>query len=560
MRAETVRQGPSFEDGLSATFRSPLRPLWSGAVLVFVGYYLAAQLGFALTFHPQAVSTLWPPNAILLAALLCSTPRHWWLFLLAAFPAHLLAQLPGNVPALQVFAWFLSNCGEALIGAGLIQWRLRGPLRFTNLRELHVFVVCGALLAPFLSSFIDIALIKMIGWGQGAFSQLWQTRFYSNVLATLIFVPFILIWKECAAILHTRPLAQHLEGAALVLGVLVVSGIVFSEALGENSASVAMLAILPFLLWAAVRLGLQGTSMALLLITLCAIWGAIHGHRLFQAESVAENMRLLQVFLIVVSFPFLLLAAILEERNRTEQEAHEQRRHMTHLTRVAVLGQLSGALAHELNQPLTAILCNAQAAQKFLQREHVDQNELREILKDIVDDDKRAGEVIRRLRTLLSQGETHPEQVDINAMLHETLSLVRGDLVARQITLKTSLSSALPLVKADRVQLQQVLLNLIVNAAEAMSANIGERRLVISTFVEGNDFCMSVADNGSGLSAQLLDKIFLPFFTTKEQGMGLGLSISRSILEAHSGKLWAQNNQSGGATLNIALPLGEKKS
>src|SRR5262245_8284341 len=243
-------------------------------------------------------------------------------------------------------------------------------------------------------------------------------------------------------------------------------------------------------------------------------------------------------------------------QRRAERESLEQRQQLTHLTRVALLGQLSGALAHELNQPLTAILSNAQAALHFLAADRIDPAELREILGDIVAEDQRAGEVIRRLRALFKRGETQLQPLDANDLVREALDLAHGDLVTRNIEVATDLSAPLPSVRCDRIQMQQVLLNLLVNACEAMSANdADERKLIVRTraTTEGG-VLVSVADQGPGIPEDHKAKLFEPFFTTKPQGLGLGLSISRAIVTAQGGRLWGTNNIGRGATFHIALP------
>jgi C4-dicarboxylate-specific signal transduction histidine kinase len=242
-------------------------------------------------------------------------------------------------------------------------------------------------------------------------------------------------------------------------------------------------------------------------------------------------------------------------QRRAEREAKEQGKQLTHLTRVALLGQLSGALAHELNQPLTAILSNAQAAQHFLAADRIDPQELREILGDIVAEDQRASEVIRRLRTLFKQGETQLQPLDANDLVREALALAHGDLITRNIDVATDLAPDLPLVKGDRVQMNQVLLNLLLNASEAMSLNeSGERGLTIKTALTGEGVQVSVTDRGPGIPEDRQSRLFEPFFTTKPQGLGLGLSISRAIVTAHGGRLWSTNNPDCGATFHLALP------
>jgi C4-dicarboxylate-specific signal transduction histidine kinase len=244
------------------------------------------------------------------------------------------------------------------------------------------------------------------------------------------------------------------------------------------------------------------------------------------------------------------------ELKRAEAEAKERREQVTHLTRVGILGELSSALAHELNQPLTAILSNAQAGQRILAREPVDLAEMREILGDIVAADTRAGEVIRRLRALLQRGEARRQPLDINEVVAETLELAHSEVIARHITVATSMTPGLPRISGDRIQLQQVLLNLIVNACEAMNGTLpSERSLSLSTAMDGDGSAMiAVADRGHGLSTEVAARLFEPFYTTKAVGLGLGLSISRSIIAAHGGRLWAVNNPDGGSTFYAVLP------
>ena len=244
------------------------------------------------------------------------------------------------------------------------------------------------------------------------------------------------------------------------------------------------------------------------------------------------------------------------ELKRAKREARDRSREVTHLTRVANLGELSGALAHELNQPLTAILSNAQAAQRILAKKVIDLPEVREILNDIVIDDNRASEVIRRLRVLFKKGEAQLQPTDINQVIMEVLGLAHSELVTHQVIGNYHLTPDLPPVQADRIQLQQVLLNLIVNACEAMGGTEpNARTLGVSTILRDNGIVsIEVTDRGSGVPQDAMDRLFEPFYTTKENGLGLGLSISRSIVASHGGRLWARNNSDRGATFVVELP------
>jgi PAS domain S-box-containing protein len=247
------------------------------------------------------------------------------------------------------------------------------------------------------------------------------------------------------------------------------------------------------------------------------------------------------------------------ERRQAELEAQEQRLQVAHLSRVAMLGELSGALAHELNQPLTAILANARAAQRLMNQDPHDPSELREILGEIVDADQRAAEVITRLRAFLHKGEMQLEPVDLNEVACEVLTLIHSDLIQRRVTVDTEgLTPDLPAVLADRVQMQQVLLNLLLNACDAIGPDALDRQVTIWTTARADDSVeLALADRGTGIAAEELKHIFEPFFTSKPDGLGLGLSICRSIVTAHAGRLWADNNAEGGATFHLWLPALE---
>ncbi|HXV25620.1 MAG TPA: ATP-binding protein [Alphaproteobacteria bacterium] len=254
----------------------------------------------------------------------------------------------------------------------------------------------------------------------------------------------------------------------------------------------------------------------------------------------------------------LIGALLVQARRRrfAEQDADQQRQNLMHLTRVSTLGELSGAIAHELNQPLAAILSNAQAAQLMLERTPIDLGEIRSILEDIVHDDNRAGNVIRQLRGLIKKRATKFETFDLNIAVNDVLNLAHSDLVERSVVVTTELAKDLPVVHGDKVQLKQVLLNLVINASDAMTAvKPSARSLIVSTGRAENDAVrVSICDRGVGIPSSLMSRVFEPFFTTKEHGLGLGLSICRTIVSAHNGRLEASNNAEGGATFNVMLP------
>jgi PAS domain S-box-containing protein len=247
------------------------------------------------------------------------------------------------------------------------------------------------------------------------------------------------------------------------------------------------------------------------------------------------------------------VARDITEAKRAERETQELRDNLMHLTRVNTVSVLSASLAHELNQPLSIILSNAQAAQEILLQEPTDVAEIQSILSDIVAADQRAGEVIERLRALLKRGQLSLQPLPLNEVIEEVLRLTNADLIGRGVKVVRELAPGLPSIAGDRVQLQQLLLNLILNGADAMAAKSpGTRRLHLHTMLSQNRVRASVRDEGVGLPGDV-ERLFEPFYTTKAQGLGVGLAICRSIVAAHQGRLWAEPHPEGGAVFHFEL-------
>jgi len=656
------------------------------ALSVALAYYLGAKIGFALTLRPHPISVLWPPNSILLAALLLTPVRVWWLILLAAFPAHLAAQLQSNVPPTMILCWFISNSCEALIGAGCVRYLIDRPVRFNRLGNVGIFCVFAAFLAPLLSSFLDSAFVAINRFGQDSYWQVWRIRFTSNILASLTLVPFIVTWSgDGIAWLSKIRRARILEASLLFIGLLSINTIVFYK-LAPTADSALLYLPLPFLIWAAVRFGSRGASAAICALTLLAIWSAAHGYGPFSTRSAEENALSIQMFLIVMSVPLLLLAGLIEERSKGETTLREreerislaaesanlafwsinfegkeswmsdkgraifnfgpdehlsrelflsrvhpedrnavgeaiqrarassqtfefeyrllrpdgetrwlisrgryvsndrggvreligvaiditaqveadlqlrlQREEMARMSRVSSMGELTASLAHELNQPLTAIASNAAAGRRLLAQGTPDLEMFEELLVDVSADARRAGDIIHGIHHFVRKSEGRRCPVNLNEIVQEVLRLLHSDLLGRATAVETQLAPNLPSVDANPVHLQQVLLNLVMNSLEAMqSTPIGKRRIVISTKCEDTlSVLVSVRDYGSGLPKEDLDKVFMHFYSTKPNGMGMGLTIVRSIVEAHGGKLNAENSDEG-ARFFFRLPVKPK--
>lgn len=247
------------------------------------------------------------------------------------------------------------------------------------------------------------------------------------------------------------------------------------------------------------------------------------------------------------------------ERKRLQDEQrryHEIQLELAHANRIATIGQLSASIAHELNQPLTGIFTNSSTCLRMLTGDPPNLDGARETVRRTMRDANRASEVITRLRTLYSKREVTVELVDLNESIREVIALSLGELQKGQVIVRTEFTDNLPLVMGDRVQLQQVVLNLLLNALDAMKdVNDRPRQLVVRTERRESD-CVSVTvqDSGVGFDPQAVDKIFDAFYTTKPDGMGMGLSVSRSIIESHHGRLWATPNDGPGVTFSFSIP------
>ena len=650
-------------------------------LLVCVGYYAGAQLGLALTFSPYPISVLWPPNAILLAALLLTPSQRWFIVALAALPAHLLAELQGGIPPLMVVCWYVSNVLEALIGAVCVSLLVRGRLRFDSPRNAVAFIL-AVFVAALLSSFVDSGFVALNGWGEAGFWDNWNARLWSNVTAGLTITSAIVALATERIPSPEQRRARLPELAILLACLLLVTIVVFDTGITRGLTTAQICLPLPFLLWATLRFGPAGASVSFAVMAFVAIWGAGHGTGALGMGSPVDNARSVQVFLIAVGPTLLCLAAALRARRDIEESlrlsdkrfrvvleatrdsvyerqldtgrmwwapdglkqfgyepadghpAYEhwldmvhpddrerltgQREHAmrngeqlwqsefrlrlpdgTHahvreqgfivrdtrgrpvqligsLTRVAdrpdseafnqrlaqasrmtSMGELTASIAHEINQPMAAIVNNVEAACVLLDAGMIDQAGLKEILADIREDGLRTGETIRRIRDLASKRGTRFEFFELNELVANAMRLLLPAASRRHIVIRTELGPV-PMVRADRVQLQQVLLNLAINAMDAMDGlAAGPREIVIRTHhvPQANRLELAVTDRGHGIPPERLEKIFESFYTTKGEGMGLGLSIARSIVRAHHGSIWAENNPGGGATFRFTLPL-----
>jgi PAS domain S-box-containing protein len=780
--------------------------LWSApvhaAIIVFVAYYSGTKLGFALTSPPNPIAVLWPPNAILFAALLLVPPSRWWAVVIGALAAHLFAQLQGGVPVYMVCCWFVSNLSEALIGALCVRRLIRQELDFDKLDHVLRFSF-AAVVASFFSSFLDSAFVTLVGWGQSSYWELWRSRFISNVLASVALVPAIVGWfagGRSPVLRWTRE--RTIEATVLVVGIIATTVLAFdSRVLGSQSPALLYLPF-PFLLWAALRFGPAATSTLFVFVSFFVIWVTVNGIGPFGLQSSPENVWSVRMFLLCVAPSLLLTSALFAERKTVTQalrrserrfarafqsspnpmfimspadgrildvnarweallehsadqaigrtvddlglyvraadrayinemsgkgsidyleipirtrsgavrhaavsaetivmdgerwliasinditdrkhaeealrlsdqrfhlvleathdvvydrelatnaswwsgnglkqfgyshdNAHDRNwidlihpddrgrvseqvnaaietrathweldyrlrradethayvhehglivrdsagravrvvgaltdvtesRHrdeleqrLAHASRLTAMGELTASIAHEINQPISAILSNVDAAEMLLERAMPTVAELPEVLNDIRNDALRASEVIRHVRGLSTKQQLRIEQYDPIELVNSVVRLVAPRAQRRKVRLTTEFAN-MPAVRGDRIHMQQVLLNVLLNSMDAIDETregSGEISIRTSRLKDGIE--IAVSDTGQGLLEDQRNRIFESFYTTKKDGMGLGLSIAQSLVVAHGGRIWAENNVPRGAVVRFTVPV-----
>jgi signal transduction histidine kinase len=313
---------------LSGGFSLPVPAI---ALLTAVCYYLGSQIGFVLTPAGTPISVFWPPNAILLAILLLTPRRIWWVLLLAVLPAHLLIQLKAGIPVISALGWFVGNTGEALLGAACIRhFQKEKELLFTSVHGIVTFLVFGVLLAPLVTSFLDAGSTTLTGLGRGYWT-LWMNRLSSNMIANLTLVPTIVTLGVSAIPWFQRARrAQYLEASLLAAGTAVVSFLVFAKGSIFDHGPAFICGPLPLLAWAAMRFGPAGLNFTMLEVTLISVWSALEGKGIFEHASMPDRAVSVQILLGLFVLPLMLVAAVVVELRRNQQALETARGKLIH--------------------------------------------------------------------------------------------------------------------------------------------------------------------------------------------------------------------------------------
>lgn len=537
----------------------------SVALLVAIAYYVGAQFGFALTFHPHPVSTLWPPNSILFAALLLSPVRSWWIFLLAAFPAHILVQVNADIPLSMSLSWFVSNCSEALIGALTLRYLIKSEMRFDNTYHVGAFILV-AFLAPFLSSFLDAAFVMLNQFGDSPYWAVFRMRVFSNVLASLTLVPLILTWwRGGLPSLKKISWKCYFEIALMATGLFIVG--IFTQNAGPNTTPALLYLPLPFLLWAAIRFGPRGSSAVFLLVSFYEIWAAINGRGPFATQSAEKNALSVQLFLILASMPLLFLAALIKEREMAQEAAHQKEERLE--LALGAAQQASQALSdsreelrqsHNQVRKLLGKLIDAQEAERRrISRElHDDLNQKIATLSMNMSQLKRKlpmpeSELVTELDHLRESATTltndvrtlshqlHPAVLEHLGLVTALESYISNFKIEEMIDVKLTAD-----VGAERIpfQISICLYRVALEALRNISRHSGATSAAISLRRFDDVLELQVSDTGKGFNVE-----------TFKQGGGLGLISVEERLRLLQGVCEIHSAPQRGTTLVVRVPL-----
>ena len=403
----------------------------SQLALLAVVYYLAARLGNAFRFQSTQIGVVWPASAIVMSALLLTPRARWWTLLVAASLAHVAAMYP-VVPAWR-WAWQIVNQAAFTATAAVLLQRVPGlPLHFGNRRQVFAFTAI-AFTMPALFGLTTPAFIRSLFGFDATYSPpaALLRAMLAHATAMFVIVPVVLLWAQRDVRRLSELTRRRLLEAGLIMTSLLVVGVVALASEPEiASVPTLLLWIYPPLVYAAVRFGPVGAATSLFCIAALSTWGTAWHLGPFVLTADAHQVLSLQVFWIVIGLPIMLLAAVIRERELAEHALHEQRNQLAHVTRVATVGEMSGALAHELHQPLTSILANAQAAILLLDRHPPDLREVRAILEDIAQQDKYSASVIARFRSFIREGESRFEPLVVENVVRDALALSRSTVDA----------------------------------------------------------------------------------------------------------------------------------
>ncbi len=540
---------------------SDLARRWPGkiglAAVVAAAYYVTARLSLGLLLEPDGVAVFWPAAGISSGILIALGPHARWPVAAGVMAATIPANLMGDRNLAASVAFALCNAAEALITAGLIH-RIFGPSFRLGRLQAILGLLAATVAGTAISGIGGAVSYKLFHSPDVPMMTSWWHWFASDAVGILAVAPLFI---GVATSIRRPPVRVEIREASVALGALAAMTI-FIIAMPEQAWETMLPGVLlvPILLWIAARFRSVFSAVGGFMVSLMVVWTTIYGIGHFGGRGLSAEDRALQAqtFVVFVMLGALVSAALFAERRRAESRlvrsnlALERERDNKLMNAEAV----TAAIAHEIRQPLSAIVFDGAAGLKVLERTSPDYQKARESLSRIIAGAHRTSEVFEGIRDLFRRVDEAPQPTDVNEIVLGVRDLMLAELQDRGVAQRIHLAPNLPLVPANRNQLHEVILNLVQNALEAMDGVPYRRVLRVTTELRGPDAVLiTVQDTGPGIDAGKLDKIFDAFFTTKKKGMGLGLAICRMIIERHGGRLTASSDGKSGAAFTIRLPV-----
>lgn len=532
------------------------------AAVVGLAYFLVARLSVNLVLEPEGVAVFWPAAGISSGALIALGLRARWPIAAGVTLATIAVHQLIADPLWAGIALGLCNAAEALIAAELIERFFGTDFGIDRPRQVLGLLVV-AIIATAVSGVGGAVTYRLFQGPSAIMLTTWQHWFASDAIGIVIVAPLVI--GLAAAIRQPLPRREIIEGAAALAVLTVMTGvsISLSDELWASALPVALL--FPMLVWVADRCRPVFAAAAAFLVSITVVSTAVFGVGHFGGLSLSYPDRTLpftdrilqaQVTILFVALGAYLLAALFAERK--DSEARLTRANMMLKSerdnKLLSAQAISGTIAHEIRQPLTGIVTNAGAALRWLAQSPPDHAKVRVALNRIKSAGHSTNEVFDAIRALFRASDQGRQQIDVNEVIVEVLQSLRAELKDHEVETHSELTE-LPLVDGHRGQLREVILNLVHNAIEAMDANIDRSRVLrVTSKLDHDEILVGVKDSGPGINPQKLDVVFGAFFTTKSQGMGLGLAICQMIVEQHGGKLTASSDGKNGALFQFFLP------
>src|SRR5271167_1793166 len=526
------------------------------AFAVAITYFLASQLSFFLRTKPDDVAWFWPAAGVAAGVLIAIGPGARLPVAVGTIVASIPGNLLGNWSLWTSMVFALCNAAQVVLVAGLIERYFGSAFSLDNLPKV-LGLITATIVGTAAAAIGGTVGIVLVEGSTAPVLTIWYHWMTSNVTGILAVAPLLI--GLVSAVRDPTPRIEIFESVVALLALTALSGfIIFLP--GEPWVIVALAALMfPLLLWLATRCRPVFAGAAAFIVALTIVWTTTFSFGMFKSFPAAERILAAQAAILVVSLCAIVLASLFSERR--ESEARLARSNMMlqreRNNKLMNIDAITSAIVHEVRQPLAAIATNGNAGIRWLAKTPPDFDEVRAAMTRIVRDSHRASQVLESIRVLFKSADLEVQPLDLNGIALGALDLLRGELTDHGVITRTELASKLPLVPGHSGQLQEVMLNLVRNAIDAMDSITDRARMLrVRTERDGREaIVVSVEDSGPGIDPEKVDAIFDPFVTTKPQGMGLGLAISRMIISRHEGRLSASTGNKGGALFRFTLPI-----